>query len=176
MIWRVPDVFVLNVVHELSSSVSFGGQGTTRYKRTSRIVRRPERGTASETVTCGHCHRDVVFVIQDMDTTRRLRRGPVLRSLLWSTVIIAVVVACAVIGFGSGSAVFVVLTFAIGVVFLPIGIALLFSPTGQVGVQRPEPLYFGTTKRDGMNWVTKGDSLGRGISCIGNYEAAPRRA
>jgi hypothetical protein len=140
----------------------------SRVRETVAVVRRPEHGEARVALECGHCHREGIFVIQDLETTKQLRRGPAIRSLIVSFVLIAAVIGCAVVGFAGDSILFQVLTLPAALLLLPAGIFLAVSPSGNLGVATPESVVFDSrTKREGFNLVTRGARPKEGVTCIG---------
>ncbi|MFI6941389.1 hypothetical protein ACIBI4_19105 [Streptomyces sp. NPDC050418] len=171
--WSVPERVQLKIVHELQTEQE-PGLVRSRVRETTVVVPRPEHGEAQVPVECGHCHRAAVFVIQDLETTRRLRRIPVVRSLVASVLLIATVVWCAVLGFGGGNITFQVLTLPAGLIFLPLGIALAVTPSGKLGVTVPKGVTFDSkTKREGLSYVTRSTRRGEGVACIGMVAPAP---
>ncbi|WP_062208299.1 hypothetical protein [Streptomyces sp. NBRC 109706] len=143
----------------------------TQLRQTSVVVARPARGEARFALACGHCGREGVFVVQDLDTTNQLRRVPIIRSVLLALVFLALPVSFAIIGFGGGDILFQVLTIPAGLIFGPFGLALLIAPTGKIGVEVPEPMFYeSNTSRQGFTYVTRNKHAGQGLSCVGRVE------
>ncbi len=167
MAWGVPEWVRLKMVHELDVKQE-PGLIRSRVRETSVVVRRPADGEAHFPVECGYCHRKGVFVVQDLATTKELRRRPTIQSPIWSVILIATVIVFAVLGFGGGSILFQVLTIPAGLMFLPFGIMLAVSPSGKLGVSLPEAVTFESrTKREGFSYVTRNVRHREGVSCVG---------
>ncbi|MFD3525352.1 hypothetical protein [Streptomyces sp. NPDC058653] len=154
--------------------------GLTRSKsrETSRVVRRPEHGEVRETVKCRHCGREGVFVIQDLETTRRLRKGPVIRSLIASAVLLGSTVSLWVVGLSGDNPdekpLYLILAIVASLLFAPIGLYLAFDPSGKIGVESPEMIHFeGETRREGLTIISgSGYHRDKGLACSGRAKAA----
>ncbi|MFJ4467796.1 hypothetical protein ACIP2X_10030 [Streptomyces sp. NPDC089424] len=153
------------------------GRIQTKSRETSSVIRRPERGESRATVVCGQCGREGVFVIQDLETTRRLRRGPMMRSLTASALIVGSTAALWIVGLAgdnpSEEPLYVLLAIAASLIFLPVGLYLAFDPTSKIGVESPEILHFdGGTRREGLTTISLSSRRGKGLSCAGKAAAA----
>lgn len=137
MPWTVPGQIKLTMVHHVESTVELRVLRTLA-RETSSVVRRPDHGELRVTVRCGHCGREGVFAVQDLETTRRLRRGPVIRSSAAAAVLLTATVALWVVGFARESALFLVLAFVASLILGPIGIALALDPSRNIGVEVPD--------------------------------------
>ncbi|MET7640712.1 hypothetical protein [Streptomyces sp. NPDC005438] len=167
MSWRVPERIELTMMHEMGHKRE-PGLVRSRVRKTSCVVQRPERGEARFLVECGHCGRQGEFVIQDMETTKRMRRRPMIYSLISSFVMLALVAYLAVAGFGGGNITLQVLTIPAGLLFIPFGLALAISPSGKLGAVPPEGVSFDTrTRREGFSYVTQGVRRREGVYCTG---------
>ncbi|MEU4091523.1 hypothetical protein [Streptomyces sp. NPDC026673] len=149
----------------------------TKSRESSTVVRRPERGELRATVECWQCGREGVFVIQDLETTRRLRRGPMVRSSIVSALIVGSTAALWMVGLAGDNPnekpLFVLLAIAASLIFLPIGLYLAFDPTSKIGVESPEIVHFdGGTRRKGLTTVSRSSHRGKGLSCLGKAAAA----
>jgi len=170
--WTVPEQIKLTMTHHLESK-SEPGLRRSRLKETTCVVPRPDSGETRIAVTCGHCGRDGVFVIQDRATTRRMRRWPVVRSLVVSAVLLAVVVGVYVAGFGGGSVLFEVLAIPSTIIFGPVLVFLMVDPSSNIGVKAPEHIFFkGDTVREGLSLATRNSHKGEGLACMGRAEPA----
>ncbi|MFJ6573408.1 hypothetical protein ACIQNU_38950 [Streptomyces sp. NPDC091292] len=172
MSWNVPEMIKLTMNHQMEVKQE-PGLVRTRARETTAVVRRPARGEARMVLECKQCGREGVFVVQDLETTKGLRRGPVIRSLIASVVLVGVVVAFWLIGLVGDSILFTVLAIPASLLLLPIGIALAVSPSSNIGVKAPEFVAFGSdTAREGLSYVTRNKRRGEGVSCSGRAEAA----
>ncbi|UED84850.1 hypothetical protein [Streptomyces profundus] len=172
MPWTVPQNLRLSMRHQLDMRQ---GPSVVRsqVRLTSVVVARPERGEVRVALACGHCGREGIFVIQDLDTTRQLRRRPITRSLIWAFVCAAVMVGFWVVGFAGGSILFQVLAIPATIVLAPLAFVLSVDPTSKIGVELPEPAFFDSrTAREGITYVTRDRRPGQGLSCVGAAEAA----
>lgn len=171
--WSVPEKIQLRMMHSLEHRDEFGQMRGT-YRETTAVVRRPEHGEVRVALTCGHCGRDGIFVIQDFETTRNLRRVPILRSLIIAAVLIAIVVTLWVIGLALDSALFLILAGVATLILLPFGIVLALEPTGKIGVQPPETVRHNVKPvREGiMTYVSRNPDSTKGLSCSGFAHAA----
>ncbi|MEU1277746.1 hypothetical protein [Streptomyces sp. NPDC005805] len=172
MSWTVPETIKLTMVHQMEFSQE-PGLTRGRYRETSCLVGRPAQGEARVILECGHCKRQGVFVVQDLETTKRLRRAPVTRSLITAVVLLAVVASFWIIGFGGGSILFQVLAIPASIILLPLAVFFAASPSSNIGVTVPEFVSFaGRTSRKGLTYTTRGTHHRAGLSCGGQARAA----
>ncbi|MCX4735866.1 hypothetical protein [Streptomyces sp. NBC_01363] len=172
MSWTVPEQIKLTMVHQMEIRQE-PGLTRSNTRETTCVVRRPDHGELRAALKCGRCGREGVFVIQDLETTKRLRRGPVARSLVAAVVLLGVVAALWIIGFADGNILFQVLAIPASLLFLPIGIYLACSPSGNIGVRPPESVHFSTdTVREGLSYVTRNSRRGEGLACSGYAKPA----
>ncbi|MEU6926924.1 MULTISPECIES: hypothetical protein [unclassified Streptomyces] len=172
MSWTVPEQIRLTMVHQMEIRRE-PGLTRSNTRESWCLVRRPDHGELRAVLKCGRCGREGVFVIQDLATTKRLRRGPMARSLASAVVLIGIVAALWIIGFTDGDITLQVLAFPASLLFLPIGVYLLASPSSNIGVRPPESVYFKTdTVREGLSYVTRNSRRGEGLACSGNAKPA----
>jgi hypothetical protein len=171
--WKVPEKIKLTLLHQMDVREEVG---LTRMnvRKTERVVRRPDKGELRITMECGQCGREGLFVVQDFETTKQLRWGGTIASLIWAAVLLTTVTSFWIIGLTSDDPLFLVLAIPASIIFLPMGIYLACSPSGKLGVQTPEYVRFkGDTVRKGLTLVTQNANRNQGLSCTGIAVAAP---
>ncbi|MGP3970538.1 hypothetical protein [Streptomyces sp. 6N223] len=168
----MPDQIKLTMLHQMEHKHE-PGLSRTKIRETSYVVRRPDHGEARVAVRCGHCGREGMFIIQDLGTTKRLRRGPVIRSLVSAVALLTGIVSLWITGLAGESALFLMLAFVASLVLGPVGIYLVCDPSSNIGVQAPELVHFdSTTRRQGLSYVTRSSRRGEGVACSGYAKPA----
>ncbi|MDG4859872.1 hypothetical protein P8605_17220 [Streptomyces sp. T-3] len=169
----MPEQIKLTMLHQMEHKHE-PGLMRTKIRETSCVVRRPDHGEVRVAVRCGHCGREGVFVIQDLETTKRLRRAPVIRSLVSSAALLAAITSLWVIGLADESALFLMLAFVASLVLGPLALYMAIEPSSNIGVQAPELISFDrTTRRQGLfSQVTRNTRQGEGLACSGNAQPA----
>jgi hypothetical protein len=172
--WIVPMQIKLTMMH-LMQLKHEPGLVRSNTRETSRVVRRPDHGELRVTVQCKHCGREGVFVIQDRETTWRLRRGSVICSVAGSAVLLISTASMWIISLAKGTddSLFLLLAFVMSLIFAPPGLYLAFDPTGKIGVEVPKMIDFDSgTRREGLTWTSGDARRGPGLACSGKAAAA----
>ncbi|MEE1740994.1 hypothetical protein [Streptomyces sp. BE147] len=172
MPWNVPENIRITMLHQMEHKQEPGlTRGTSR--ETSCVVRRPGQGEVKVTLPCGQCGRQGVFVIQDLATTRGLRRGAIVRSVIAAVVLLSVVLSLWVIGFGGDNIVLQVVAIPATLILGPIAVYLACDPSSDIGVESPKMITFNSdTRREGLSYVTRNPRRGEGLCCSGYAKPA----
>lgn len=172
MSWTVPGRIKLTMTHHIEKDYE-AGVIRSKVRETSYVVGRPDQGELRVSLNCGHCGREGVFAIQDLETTQRLRRGPVLRSSVAAAVLLASLVALWVIAFADDNSVLLITAFPATLILGPIGVALAINPSGNIGVKAPEMVLFDKdTRRKSPSHVTGNRRRDQGLACTARVDPA----